>query len=81
MAPNKHAEKLRRVAEKKGEADDQFRLGNLYYDGREGLAQDRVAAAAWWRKAAVQGLARARFRLGVCYLEVGAYTHSLFSST
>jgi TPR repeat protein len=45
MAPTKDAQKLRRAAERKGKAEDQFRLAELYFKGKEGLKQDKVAAA------------------------------------
>jgi hypothetical protein len=67
MAPTKDAKKLRRVAEKKGKAEDQYQLGYLLFHGREGLKQDKVAAAKWWRKAAAQEHALAQQTLGSCY--------------
>jgi len=51
MAPTKETQKLRQAAERKGKAEDQHRLARLYYDGGEGLKQDRVVAAAWLCKA------------------------------
>jgi len=68
MAPTKYGKRLRRVAEKKGKAEDQFQLGNLFYYGEEGLKQDRVAAAKWFRKAAAQEHAGAQADLGACYV-------------
>jgi len=67
MAPTKDAQRLRRAAERKGKAEDQHQLARLFYFGREGLKQDRVAAATWFRKAAAQEYARAQFNLGECY--------------
>ena len=67
MAPTKDAQKLRRLAERKGKAEDQFQLALLHYNGREGLKQDRVAAAQWWHKAAAQEHAGAQCGIGVCY--------------
>jgi len=69
MAPTKDAQKLRRAAERKGKAEDQYQLACLFYDGREGLKQDSVAAVKWWSKAAAQEHARAQHSLGVCYSE------------
>ena len=67
MAPTKHAQKLRRAAERKGKAEDQFELACLLFHGEEGLKQDLVAAAKWFRKAAAQKLAGAQLLLGRCY--------------
>jgi hypothetical protein len=36
MAPTKDAQKLRRAAERKGKAEDQYQLAILYYYGRRG---------------------------------------------
>ena len=63
MAPTKDAQKLRRAAERKGKAEDQFQLGVLFYRGDEGLKQDLVAAAKWWSKAAAQWHADAQVHL------------------
>ena len=67
MAPTKDAQRLRRLAERKGRAEDQFQLALLFYDGREGLKPDKVAAAKWFRKAAAQEHARAQAAIGGCY--------------
>jgi TPR repeat protein len=67
MAPTKDAQKLRRAAERKGKAEDQYQLARLFYDGGEGLKQDRVSAAKWLSKAAAQEHAGAQHNLGVCY--------------
>jgi hypothetical protein len=69
MAPTKVAQRLRRAAERKGKADDQFRLALLVYYGREGLKEDRVAAAKWLSKAAAQEHAGAQRDLGWCYMD------------
>ena len=42
----------------------QFNLGGLFEQGR-GVAKDEAAAAAWYRKAAVQGHASAQHNLGL----------------
>ena len=96
MAPTKDAQKLRRVAEREGKAEDQYQFAYLFYTGGEGLKQDLVAAAAWFRKAAEQEHANAQFSFGRCCAEgegveqnhalavawwAGAYTRSLLSST
>ena len=67
MAPTKDAQKLRRAAERKGKAEDQYQLGVLYHHGREGLEQDWVAAVKWRSKAAAQEHAGAQLSLGDCY--------------
>jgi len=67
MAPTKHAQKLRRAAERKGKAEDQFQLGLLLHHGREGLKQDKVAAAKWLSKAAAKEHAGAQGSLGLSY--------------
>ena len=56
---------IRRSAEQ-GDAAAQSNLGNAYYTG-EGVPQDYVQAAYWYRKAAEQGVALAQNNLGVCY--------------
>jgi hypothetical protein len=69
MAPTKDAQKLRRLAERKGKAEDQYQLACLLYDGDEGLKQDSVAAAKWWSKAAAQEHTGAQYHIGICYDE------------
>ena len=51
----------------KGNAEDQNRLAICYKEGSQGVKPDKVAAAAWWDKAAEQEHAGAQVRLGVCY--------------
>ena len=46
--------------------DAQFRLGDFYERGI-GVTRDYAGAAAWYRKAAMQGYAPAQFQLGLCY--------------
>lgn len=58
---------LRPFAER-GEADAQFSLGSMYYEGH-GVRKDYVEAVRWFRKAAEQGDADAQFNLGVAYNE------------
>jgi TPR repeat protein len=59
---------MRRAAERKGKAEDQYRLGLLLYHGEEGLKQDKVAATQWFRKAAAKEHAGAQTVLGACYI-------------
>lgn len=47
-------------------AEDQLRLGLIYYLGAE-VRQNAVEAARWYRRAAEQGLARAQYNLGLLY--------------
>lgn len=50
-----------------GNANAQFRLGNLYYHG-QGVPEDEVMAVFWWKKAAAHGHADAMFQLAGAYL-------------
>jgi localization factor PodJL len=50
-----------------GNAKAQFELASRYAEGRGGLPRDLKAAAQWYEKAAVQGLASAQYRLGSQY--------------
>ena len=54
------------ISAKKGDVLGQYALGVFYVHG-EGVAQDYVEAAKWFRKAADQGFARAQHDLGLCY--------------
>ena len=51
---------------KRGDAEAQFNLGNMYYKG-QGVLQDYKQAVKWYRLAADQGNAAAQFNLGVSY--------------
>ena len=51
----------------KGNAEDQYLLACCYEHGTEGVKRDKVAAAAWWGKAAAQEHAGAQYDLGACY--------------
>ena len=57
--------KTLQVAEQ-GNAQAQFSLGKMYYEG-QGVRQDYAEAVQWYRKAAEQGLAEAQFNLGLMY--------------
>jgi len=50
-----------------GDAEAQFRLGDLYHSGMD-VPQDATEAAKWFRKAAEQGHAEAQLTLGMLYL-------------
>jgi TPR repeat protein len=58
--------RLWRPLAEQGDARAQAALGGMYNTG-DGVAQDRVQAASWYRKAADQGLADAQTHLGLMY--------------
>jgi hypothetical protein len=60
------AVRLRKVAEQ-GDAEAQFSLGDLHYNG-QGVPKDYAQAAFWFLKAAEQGNAGAQFLLGFQYM-------------
>lgn len=66
-----HAQPIRdmqelRASADSGDAEAQFTLGAMYYDGL-GVARNEKEAAKWYRKAANQGNAAAQFKLGQMY--------------
>jgi uncharacterized protein len=56
-----------RAKAENGEAQAQLELGNIFYFGDLGVAQNVEEAAKLYRKAADQNLVEAQFSLGVCY--------------
>ena len=58
---------LYRMAAELGNADAQFNMGAVYYEGLGGEAQDYGEAFSWWLKSAGQGNADAQFALGCLY--------------
>ena len=52
----------------KGDAEAQFNMGSLYYNGRA-VKKDHEKAMEWWRKAAAQGNADAMYQIGVAYYD------------
>jgi TPR repeat protein len=50
-----------------GDADAQFKLGNMYQNG-QGVLKDFSKAFKWYQKAAEQGNADAQYRLGSLHL-------------
>ena len=50
-----------------GDADAQYWLGELYYDGGSGFGKDRAAALLWLEKAAAQGGRVEQFHVGWRY--------------
>jgi TPR repeat protein len=67
----------------RGDAEGQFRLGSLYYQGR-GVPQDHKVALEWFRQAAGQGHLAAQVNLGHIYSSgiagflASDYSQSLF---
>jgi TPR repeat protein len=55
-------------AAQQGSYLEQYKLGNMYYDGIE-TQRDRVKAAYWWRNSAKQGSYYAQFSLGMLYYD------------
>lgn len=49
-----------------GDADAQFQLGLIYFDGKA-VKEDLLQAASWMRKAAEAGLPAAQFNIGLMY--------------
>jgi TPR repeat protein len=66
-----------RAHAKQGDARAQFDLGSIYYSGeREGIPQNYVEAAKWYRKAADQGHAYAQYYLGHIYMSEEGGLHN-----
>ena len=61
----RESESVREKAEK-GDAEAQFNLGQIYYEGK-GVPQDDSEAAKWYRKAAEKSHRVAQYNLGKCY--------------
>ena len=55
-----------RSAAGQGDANAQYNLGYMYYNGA-GVPRDHAEALRWHRRAAGQGFARAQYNLGVMY--------------
>ncbi len=53
-------------------AEEQFRMGNRYYNGN-GVEQSYEKAIEWYTKAATQGYTGAQYNLGVCYYKLKNY--------
>ena len=51
-------------AKEQGDADEQYRLGQMYDEGAEGIERDKTLAVKWYRLAAKAGHAEAQYRLG-----------------
>jgi uncharacterized protein len=67
--------RLRRSLSEQGDAQAQFRLGIMYATGT-GVAQDRVEAVKWYRKAAEQGYPLAQLLLGKNYTVLQDYAEA-----
>ena len=61
----------------KGNAEDQYQLAECYQGGREGVKRDKMAAAAWYGKAAEQQHADAQREFGSCYVHGDGVEQSL----
>lgn len=61
----KAVEVWRALAEQ-GVPDAQYRLGQMYAEGK-GVAQSDITAVQWFRRAADQGLANAQYDIGASY--------------
>jgi TPR repeat protein len=59
---------LYRQAAEQGDANAQYNLAMMYFNG-QGVARDYEQAAKWFTKAAEQGLAEAQCNLGLMYSE------------
>jgi TPR repeat protein len=51
-----------------GDAQSQYALGDVFYDGSLGVAKDQAEAVKWYRNAAEKNHAQAQFKLAVCYI-------------
>jgi TPR repeat protein len=58
-----------RAAAEKGDARAQIALGDLLYQGGDGVSRDMGGAAAWFRKAAEQNDDDAQIRMARLYLQ------------
>lgn len=59
-----------------GDADAQYWLGELYYDGGSGFGKDRAAAFMWLEKAAAQGGRGEQSHVGWRYYSNGDYDNA-----
>lgn len=59
-----------------GDADAQYWLGELYYDGGSGFGKDRAAAFIWLEKAAAQGGRAEQSHIGWRYYANGDYDNA-----
>ena len=67
MAPSKLAKKTRKDARRDPAAA--YRLAQWYFEGKEGLVQDKELGFKWGREAAERGCADAQFELGIAYYD------------
>lgn len=65
-----------REAAAQGDAEAQYDLGRLYFEGK-GVPQDDAEAARWYRMAAEQGHAKAQNKLGVMFYDGQGVSRSL----
>ena len=64
----KEAVKWYRLAAEQGDADAQYNISYMYYDG-QGVIQNYKEAVKWCRLAAEQGDVDAQYNLSICYHE------------
>jgi len=50
-----------------GDAESQFKMGEMYHLSKQGVMRDIIVAIQWYQKAAEQGYAPAQVGLGVIY--------------
>jgi len=67
FAGDESFERIKMQAEK-GNVPAQFKLGIIYFNGRE-TSQDYKEALKWFQRAAEQGLSEAQYNIGVMYIE------------
>lgn len=67
FAEDESFERIKMQAEK-GNVPAQFKLGIMYFKGRE-TSQDYKEALKWFQRAAEQGLSEAQYNIGVMYIE------------
>jgi TonB family protein len=65
--------KMYRPLAAEGDADAQYNLGLMYYNGR-GVTQNYQEALRWFKLSAEQGLARGQYMLGAMYYTGGKVT-------
>ncbi|EJK63948.1 hypothetical protein THAOC_15366, partial [Thalassiosira oceanica] len=60
-----------------GSAKALFKMGMKYFNGGDGLAQDKAKAIRCWESAAMQGDVESRHGIGVCEWEKRKYNNAL----
>lgn len=65
MAWGQDSELIRKA--ESGDAEAQYKLGYLYFGGRDGFPENKEEAFKWYLKAAEQGHVEAQYRIGESY--------------